>query len=67
MKPGRVATKLALAASLIALAASAQAPQTNDKAPIFKARSELVQVPVVVTRSGAHVPDLKKENFTVAA
>jgi len=65
MKPGRVATKLALAASLIALAASAQAPQTNDKAPIFKARSELVLVPVMVTRSGAHVPDLKKEDFTV--
>jgi VWFA-related protein len=64
MKTGRVATKVAVAAVLMSLALSAQAP--SDKDLTFKARSDLVLVPVMVNNhSGAHISNLKKEDFTV--
>ncbi len=36
------------------------------EAPTFRSRTELVTVPVVVTRGGKHVSGLKKEQFSVA-
>ena len=43
----------------------AQAPATPQSAPTFRARTELVTVPVVVMRRGQHVSGLKREDFEI--
>ena len=41
-------------------------PQSNTgQLPTFRAQTELVQVPVIVTKGGKHVPGLTKDDFTI--
>ncbi len=62
-------SRLALALcwiSVISMAGAAPSPQQNQAQEI-KVQTELVLVPVIAHRAGKHVPDLKKENFTLTA
>ncbi len=60
---------LAVAAVLMAATAGSQEkragapPQTGG--PTFRARTELVTIPAVVTRGGRHVSGMKKEDFSI--
>ena len=57
-----------LGISLLAAAQQAAAPSTQSnptQMPTFRAETELVNVPVVVTRGGKPLAGLKKEDFTV--
>src|SRR5690242_9551838 len=51
----------------IALACAAQTPasDTSPDIPTFKARSELVVVPVLVLRHGEHVSGLRRDDFAI--
>lgn len=60
--------KRILLASIIAftvLPASTAPPQQATPAPRMKASAELVLVPVIARKSGAHVSGLTKKNFTL--
>jgi VWFA-related protein len=56
--------KPAAASLLIALSTFAQQPAPQST-PTFRARTELVTVPVIVMRHGEHVTGLKKEDFEI--
>jgi VWFA-related protein len=45
--------------------AAGQSKPEDQQSPTFKANTELVLIPVVVSKGNAPVRDLKKENFTV--
>src|SRR5690348_15696507 len=50
----------------LAMISAAQTLPPDETQSSFKARAELVTVPVVVTdKSGAHIENLKKEDFSV--
>ncbi len=56
----RALLAVCLAAGLAAAQTHAQAPAED---PTFRSKTELVTVPVVVTKDGKHVPGLKMEDF----
>ncbi|MGH9524880.1 MAG: VWA domain-containing protein [Terriglobales bacterium] len=57
---------LYLAVLLFASLISAQNTASNSQLPTFRAQTELVTVPVVVTRGGKHVSGLIKDNFSIS-
>lgn len=59
----RVVFILGLGAAALTLPAQAPAPAANQ--PTFRSRTDLVIVPVVVTKDGKHVEKLSKSAFTL--
>src|SRR5205823_2834963 len=53
-----------LCAALVTTAMGSKEQATSEQ-PTFKATTEFVQVPVIVQRSGKHVPGLSKNDFTL--
>ena len=56
--------KLLLAILALGSASRALADKQAET-PVFTSGTNFVQVPVIVQRSGKHVPGLKKENFVL--
>lgn len=54
-----------LAVLLLTIPASSQRDAPGQSRTTFRSRSELVLVPAVVTKAGAHVTGLKREDFAV--
>jgi VWFA-related protein len=51
--------------AVLSLAGQSTPNQAGQQMPTFRAETELVTVPVVVTKGGKHVTGLTKEDFTV--
>src|SRR5689334_1094856 len=51
--------------AVLSLAGQSSPNQAGQQLPTFRAETELVTVPVVVTKGGKHVTGLTKDDFTV--
>src|SRR4051812_36760159 len=61
--PTRLALRLAL--FVLSLCCTSMAQQTPTQTPTFATKTEYVQVPVIVQKSGKHLTGLSKTDFII--